>query len=533
MTGLYTLHLQNNNLRGPIPDFFGNFTNLWDLDLSHNNFKDEIPLSMGNLSKLQNLILRDNPITGSLDALKPLKSLGFLDIGRTLISSPIPDWIGDTWTRLTSLYIYDTPVSGTLPQSLANLTYLETLGLWNNSITGKIPDLGSMERLKILRVHLNLLNGTVPESFQNVNFSDINVSGNCLVGSLPQGLIERGFQLGIQRDVCVKDLLPRTAGMDTTTRTPATSSSVSGSTATDPSEVTEIGTLFVTISPTPTPSVFQKEGGNNDNNGAIHMSTIFIVACVVAGCLCFAVIGFFAVFVWRRRGNWEAKKGDKKELPFKTEQLESTKKLPPLNMKTKDPSSPPNSPKKDPSSPLNSPIQLRTTSENYTPNISFYPIPQTMNAGSHPQTINIKTKESNSIRSGATNEDVDNSGQVDPSNLVQYQLLAEMRPVNVIELEQQLQQTYGSFMSWSHELVMEWTRLRNFESVVVEFLKAHHIDGPMLSDLSMSLLQDKYDVKQFRDRAKIMQAVEYLRHSRMVPLASRDSDLSMLPVYES
>ncbi|CAJ2667306.1 unnamed protein product [Trifolium pratense] len=48
MTALETIHLQNNTIEGPIPDFLGLFPNLKTLNLSYNRFNGSIPASLVN-----------------------------------------------------------------------------------------------------------------------------------------------------------------------------------------------------------------------------------------------------------------------------------------------------------------------------------------------------------------------------------------------------------------------------------------------------------------------------------------------------
>ncbi|XP_058109881.1 receptor-like protein kinase At3g21340 isoform X2 [Magnolia sinica] len=52
MEALEIIDLHNNNLRGPIPDFLGEFPNLRVLNLANNNFEGSIPKSILNNDRI-------------------------------------------------------------------------------------------------------------------------------------------------------------------------------------------------------------------------------------------------------------------------------------------------------------------------------------------------------------------------------------------------------------------------------------------------------------------------------------------------
>ncbi|BBH02121.1 disease resistance family protein / LRR family protein [Prunus dulcis] len=57
-TSLKGLNLSHNDLTGPIPPSFGNFSNLEWLDLSSNMLVGEIPGQLTDLTTLENSTLR-------------------------------------------------------------------------------------------------------------------------------------------------------------------------------------------------------------------------------------------------------------------------------------------------------------------------------------------------------------------------------------------------------------------------------------------------------------------------------------------
>jgi len=67
--------------------------------------------------------------------------------------------------RLTFLWLYDDSLSGNIPNSIGNLTYLDTLNLSYNQLSGEIPEsIGSLMYLNWLYLYSNQLSGKIPDS---------------------------------------------------------------------------------------------------------------------------------------------------------------------------------------------------------------------------------------------------------------------------------------------------------------------------------------------------------------------------------
>ena len=71
--------------------------------------------------------------------------------------------------RLTMLWLYDDTLSGVIPESIGNLSQLDTLNLAFNQLVGEIPQsIGSLINLNYLYLYRNQLSGTIPDSICNI-----------------------------------------------------------------------------------------------------------------------------------------------------------------------------------------------------------------------------------------------------------------------------------------------------------------------------------------------------------------------------
>ncbi|KAF0891280.1 hypothetical protein E2562_009456 [Oryza meyeriana var. granulata] len=127
------------------------------------------------------------------------------DLARSL-KNPPPDWAGDpclprqnSWTgvvcsegspvRVTSLDLKNHGLSGSLPDSIGNLTGMKTIYLGGNKLTGSIPDLSSMRILTTLHVEGNQLSGAISPSLGKLaNLKELYLNDNNLTGQIPESL---------------------------------------------------------------------------------------------------------------------------------------------------------------------------------------------------------------------------------------------------------------------------------------------------------------------------------------------------------
>ena len=204
------LHLNSNQLSGPIPTELGRLSLLEQMYLMYNSLSGTVPSELAMLTALKLLTLYDNAMTGTLPAPLP-PNLERLELLRNQMTGSIPSEIG--LSKLTYLDVKENALTGTLPSELGLLTgYLQLflhknlltgslptelglIGLYNlqlygNSFVGTFPsEMGLLSGLDRLRLHQNNISGLLPSEMGSMLFLNrLELQNNFLSGSLPEGL---------------------------------------------------------------------------------------------------------------------------------------------------------------------------------------------------------------------------------------------------------------------------------------------------------------------------------------------------------
>lgn len=232
-TNLIWVSLSSNRLSGEIPSDIGNLINLAILQLGNNSLSGSIPWGIGKCKSLIWLDLNSNELTGPVPmeiaaqtglivpGIVSGKQFAFVrNEGGTecrgagglvefegirndrLANFPMVHSCPSTriYSGLTvytfvgngSMIYLDLSynhLSGTIPQSLGSMTYLQVLNLGHNNITGEIPfTFGGLKSVGVLDLSHNKLQGFIPGSLGGLSFlSDLDVSNNNLSGLIPSG----------------------------------------------------------------------------------------------------------------------------------------------------------------------------------------------------------------------------------------------------------------------------------------------------------------------------------------------------------
>lgn len=132
------IHLDKNNLAGPIPFELGSLSKLEELVMDDNKLSGTIPGTLGDLTFLTMMDFDNNTLTGALpEDLFSATSLKIIDLDRNQLSGSLSTKFGD----LTNLYFLQLDLNfftGGIPSSLAGLSDLTYLSLLKTSLTEKV-----------------------------------------------------------------------------------------------------------------------------------------------------------------------------------------------------------------------------------------------------------------------------------------------------------------------------------------------------------------------------------------------------------
>jgi Leucine-rich repeat (LRR) protein len=143
---LLVADVSHNSLSQNLSDVLKNVPELLEeFYLSHNFLHGNLPMDLGHLNGMKKLYLDSNRLSGSIPELSvALPKLQELDVSN-------------------QKHEYNQGLVGTIPDSFADLPFLSTLNLANNSISGVIPPfIADLSRLQKLDLSHNKLTHTIP-----------------------------------------------------------------------------------------------------------------------------------------------------------------------------------------------------------------------------------------------------------------------------------------------------------------------------------------------------------------------------------
>ncbi|KAJ9694001.1 hypothetical protein PVL29_009800 [Vitis rotundifolia] len=184
---LIYLDLSENQIHGKMPNWIWKMGNLTHLNLSHNLLEDlQEPVS--NLSLLSVLDLHSNQLHGQIPT--PPQFSSYVDYSNNSFNSSIPSDTGTYMSFTIFFSLSKNNITGIIPTSICNASYLQVLDFSDNALSGKIPScLIENTSLVVLNLRRNKFSGIISGEFPvNCLLQTLDLNGNILRGKIPKSL---------------------------------------------------------------------------------------------------------------------------------------------------------------------------------------------------------------------------------------------------------------------------------------------------------------------------------------------------------
>ncbi|XP_052195100.1 probable inactive leucine-rich repeat receptor kinase XIAO [Diospyros lotus] len=156
---------------------------------------------VSNASRVTELALDPVGYVGWLDSVSwDLPYLETLDLSGNFFSGTVPDSLSNL-TRLQRLSLSGNSLAGWVPASIGSFSNLEELCLDNNKLQGTIPSaLNGLNNLKRLELQGNNFTGAFPDLGQLGNLYYLDASDNAISGALPATLPASLVELALRNN---------------------------------------------------------------------------------------------------------------------------------------------------------------------------------------------------------------------------------------------------------------------------------------------------------------------------------------------
>ncbi|KAK4389514.1 Receptor-like protein 18 [Sesamum angolense] len=186
------IDLRRNSLTGSLSSVhFEGLSLLEFIHIAYNKLNGSIPPSLFLLPALQKLQLSNNKFSGQGEFPLPPASALYVDYSRNNFRNPIPLDIGNAIPYAMFFSLANNGLTGTIPASLCNATYLQVLDLSANNLNGSIPPglVKDIKNLGVLNLGRNNISGDIPDTFPvNCGLKTLDLSRNNLGGKIPLSL---------------------------------------------------------------------------------------------------------------------------------------------------------------------------------------------------------------------------------------------------------------------------------------------------------------------------------------------------------
>ncbi|KAL0333178.1 UNVERIFIED_CONTAM: Receptor-like protein 33 [Sesamum angustifolium] len=184
------LDLSNNHIEGEIPSW------IWEIGnggLLHLNLSSNLLLGIQkpqNFSSFLSVLdLHANQLQGEVPV-PPISAI-YVDYSSNNFQKTIPLDIGNSIPYAMFFSMANNSLTGTIPPSFCNATYVQVLDLSVNNLSGSIPPclVKDIENLGVLNLGRNNIIGDIPDTFSvNCGLKTLDLSRNKLGGKIPPTL---------------------------------------------------------------------------------------------------------------------------------------------------------------------------------------------------------------------------------------------------------------------------------------------------------------------------------------------------------
>lgn len=175
------------NMFTSLPDEIGELENLTSLIIYGGFEGAAIPSAIGRLTKLTGFEIQYTGFVSLPDEIGNLKNVKSLNCPNNKFKA-IPKEVGEM-TGLTTIYLYNNELEGSIPEEIGNLTNLGTLQLYNNKLSGSIEMLGKLSALTTVYLQDNQLDGSIDFDWSATKISRLRLQNNRLKGNIPVSLL--------------------------------------------------------------------------------------------------------------------------------------------------------------------------------------------------------------------------------------------------------------------------------------------------------------------------------------------------------
>ncbi|KAJ0047807.1 hypothetical protein Pint_15984 [Pistacia integerrima] len=186
---LRVLTLFGNQFSGNIPQEYVQIQTLWKINVSSNALSGSIPEFIGDLPNIRLLDLSRNGYSGRIpfDLFKFCNKTKFVSLSHNNLSGPIPVSIANC-TYLEGFDFSFNNLSGELPSQVCNIPVLDFISLRGNVLMGSVQEqISKCQSIKYLDLSSNMFTGLAPfGALEQKNISYFNVSHNGFRGEIPE-----------------------------------------------------------------------------------------------------------------------------------------------------------------------------------------------------------------------------------------------------------------------------------------------------------------------------------------------------------